>query len=128
MNTDSSGQVSDPKRPVPTQWRWHWRTLLRLRARLLGQEHAHLAAARTLQKADDPDFAALASEESEFKALIAEVNSEEGLLAEVDAALGRLQRGIYGFCEATHQPISPERLRAVPWTRFSREAAAARER
>lgn len=107
----------------PTKWQWHWQTLLRLRNRLQRQTHDHLAAAGTLHQ-DDPDFAARASEESEFENLIAETQSEANLLAEVDAALERLRRGTYGICETTWKTIPADRLRAIPWTRFCREAAA----
>jgi len=48
-------------------------------------------------------------------------------LAEVEAALLRLQNGTYGFCEETGEPISSTRLKVIPWTRFSRAAAARRE-
>jgi len=37
-------------------------------------------------------------------------------LAEIDAALRRLKDGTYGVCENCGQPISIDRLRAVPWT------------
>jgi len=128
MKSLTSAHIPDSKFNVPSQWQWHWRTLLRLRERLLQQTHEHFAAAATLQKADDPDFASLASEEHEFQSLVSEVKSEENLLGEVEAALERIRRGTYGMCLATCQPISPVRLRAVPWTRFTQEAAADRER
>lgn len=40
------------------------------------------------------------------------------LLKEVDAALHRMEVGIYGLCEACHDPIEPERLLADPLERF----------
>ena len=128
MKTPPTPRATDSKFQVPAAWRWHERILRRLRSRLLGQTQEHLAAAENLQKADDPDFASLASEESEFEALIAEVKSEADLLAEVEAALERLRRGTYGICEASHEAIPAARLRALPWTRFRREVAAQRER
>jgi DnaK suppressor protein len=108
------------------RWTWHRRTLLALRDRLHRQAHSHLAELGGLNR-DDPDFAARAREESDLDALVSEVNSEEGLLTEVQAALDRLDHGTYGTCEGTGDPISPERLRAIPWTRFCRAHAAARE-
>ncbi len=47
---------------------------------------------------------------------------QEGLY-EVDAALKRIEDGSYGFCELTGKPIPRARLEAIPWTRFSLEAA-----
>jgi RNA polymerase-binding transcription factor DksA len=46
---------------------------------------------------------------------------QEGLY-EIEAALKRIEDGSYGVCELTGQPISWERLEAIPWTRFSLEA------
>src|SRR5687768_12730619 len=40
------------------------------------------------------------------------------LLDEVDAALGRMNAGIFGLCEACHDPIEPDRLLADPLTQF----------
>jgi len=36
-------------------------------------------------------------------------------LAEIDAAEARLAAGTYGRCTVCGEPISPERLMAVPW-------------
>jgi RNA polymerase-binding transcription factor DksA len=46
---------------------------------------------------------------------------QEGLY-EIDAALKRIEDGTYGICELTGKPIPWERLKAIPWTRFSLEA------
>ena len=47
---------------------------------------------------------------------------EQEALYEVDAALQRLDDSTYGICELTGKPISWERLKAIPWTRFSIQA------
>lgn len=39
----------------------------------------------------------------------------------IEAALGRIDAGRFGICEACGQPITPARLDSVPWTRFCRE-------
>src|SRR4051794_17981754 len=46
-----------------------------------------------------------------------EENSEE-MLEEIEAALGRIDDGTYGTCEACGKSIGAERLEAIPWTRF----------
>jgi DnaK suppressor protein len=48
-------------------------------------------------------------------------------LLEIEMALGRIENGSYGFCEETEEPIEPERLLAIPWTRLSIEGAEIRE-
>jgi DnaK suppressor protein len=48
-------------------------------------------------------------------------------LLEIESALMRIEKGIYGICEETEEPIEPERLIAIPWTRLSIEGAELRE-
>lgn len=48
-------------------------------------------------------------------------------LSEIESALARIERGTYGICEETEEPIEPERLLAIPWTRLSIEGAEIRE-
>ncbi len=48
-------------------------------------------------------------------------------LVEIDQALSRMEKGLYGICEETDEPIEAERLRALPWTRLSIEGAEIRE-
>ena len=49
-------------------------------------------------------------------------DSEHRLLEEVEAAIGRLDRGEFGICQHTGDPIPKERLRAVPWARYCIES------
>lgn len=48
-------------------------------------------------------------------------------LVEIEMALARIENGTYGVCEETEEPIEPERLKAIPWTRLSIEGAEIRE-
>lgn len=48
-------------------------------------------------------------------------------LAEIDRALARIEKGTYGICEETEEPIEIERLFAIPWTRVSIEGAEIQE-
>jgi len=48
-------------------------------------------------------------------------------LIEIETALAKIERGIYGICEETEEPIETERLLAIPWTRLSVEGAEIRE-
>ncbi|MEX0331808.1 MAG: TraR/DksA family transcriptional regulator [Puniceicoccaceae bacterium] len=49
------------------------------------------------------------------------LSSEQESLKEIEAAIERIYDGSYGFCEVTGEAIKPERLEAVPFTRFSLE-------
>ena len=110
------------------KWLWHSRTLHALRRRLIREHDEHRHAAAEAPTEHDVDWAETASDEAERDIIYAELCAEEGALAEVDAALDRLRRGAYGICEETGKIIPDERLRAVPWTRYTREAAERHER
>jgi DnaK suppressor protein len=48
-------------------------------------------------------------------------------LLEIELALSRIERGNFGICEETDEPIEAQRLLAIPWTRLSIEGAEMRE-
>lgn len=54
--------------------------------------------------------------------------SQRTLLKEIDDALDRIENGTYGVCEDLGKPISVERLRHAPWSRYCIEAARMHER
>lgn len=109
---------------IPSKWAWHHRTLLRLRGELLQARQEHDHAARVPHERGGADMIDVAEDEMELNTLRAELAQEESELVEIEAALKRLQDGTYGTCEATGVPIAVERLRALPWTRLSKDAAA----
>ncbi len=112
---------------IPAKWAWHYRTLLRLRDALRLAANEHESAGREPFERDGADVIDRATDETEDSNVRAELAREGSELAEIEAALGRLAAGTYGRCEATGLPISPERLRALPWTRWSKAAAERRE-
>ncbi len=50
------------------------------------------------------------------------------LIREIDEAMQRIANKTYGICEITGEPINPERLKELPWTRLSITAARSIER
>jgi RNA polymerase-binding protein DksA len=52
----------------------------------------------------------------------------EHLLAEIERAIGRIDDGSYGMCEACGRPIDEARLEAVPWATLCIDDKRARER
>ncbi len=48
-------------------------------------------------------------------------------LIEIEFALARIERGQFGICEETLEPIEQDRLLAIPYTRLSIEGAELRE-
>ena len=55
------------------------------------------------------------------------VASEQEALQEVESAIDRVFDGSFGICQQTGQPILRDRLKAVPFTRFSLEGQALHE-
>jgi DnaK suppressor protein len=73
---------------------------------------------------DDGDRAVEASEQAH---LFRAAERDRALLREIDAALARIDRRQFGFCEGTGEPIELARLKARPWARFSRAYLEERE-
>lgn len=113
---------------VPPQWAWHYRTLQHLRDRLLKAHSEHSVEAVEPAEMRGVDVADTAQEQLDRDVLWAELGAEDDKLFEIDCALQRIREGTYGFCEETGRPIPAERLRALPWARYCRTVAEARER
>lgn len=47
------------------------------------------------------------------------LNNEHDVLYEIEEALRRIDQGTYGICEMSGQPIERERLKALPFARYS---------
>ena len=112
---------------IPSQWAWHYRTLRHLRDRLLRAHVEHVREAAVPAEARGVDAAETAQEQSDRDLLWAELGMEDDKLFEIDCALQRIRDGAYGFCEDSGRAIPSARLRAIPWTRYCRGAAAGRE-
>lgn len=54
--------------------------------------------------------------------------ADRRIIKEIDAALQRIAGGTFGICEHTGKPIKLERLKELPWARYSIEAAREIER
>ena len=117
---------SAPENIAP-EWQWHYRTLLGLRDRFDRAHAEHASEAIAPSDEGGIDAADSAQNQLDRDLLWAELGAENDRLLEIDAALARIRSGTYGFCGATGKPISAARLRAIPWTRFCREAAEVNE-
>ncbi|MFN2491173.1 MAG: TraR/DksA C4-type zinc finger protein [Actinomycetota bacterium] len=73
----------------------------------------------------DADIATETFEREKDQSLIEHLESE---LEEIDSALGKLDAGNYGTCEACGRPIGDDRLEAFPAARFCVEDQAEAER
>ena len=75
-----------------------------------------------------PDEMDIAERQSRHAYLFRLADKESKLLREIDRALAKFERGTYGICEGTNEPIAIARLRARPWTRYSMEYKEEMER
>ncbi len=108
---------------VPAKWKWHHRTLLHLRARLLQAHAEHEGQIAVPLDTSGIDVVDTIQDQRDRDLLWAELGAEDNQLCEIDAALRRIRDGSYGRCEATGQAIPLARLFVLPWTRFCRAAA-----
>lgn len=81
--------------------------------------------AESLIKGDDAE---VAEKQRASNAALQELDFLKNRLALVERALMKIERGGYGICEETEEPIGYERLSVVPWARYSVHVQELRER
>ena len=96
---------------------------------LLDEQHESLRR-QLLDMGADPDadslegmdfdfgFADSAQSTAERNKVLAVVERLRENLHDVDLALSKIEKGTYGTCERCSDPISPERLEAIPYARL----------
>lgn len=110
---------------VASKWREHFQALLNARNRLTDRRGTLIRDASEEQPAYSLHIADAGTDNYDRDFALGIASAEQEALYEIDQALNRIREGTYGVCELTGKPIEPERLKAVPWTRFS--AAAEKE-
>jgi RNA polymerase-binding transcription factor DksA len=103
------------KPPVARRWANHYQSLCAQRDRLLARDCSSPGVAST--KMDE--MAEAASEEWQRGMTMIAATATQEVLFEVIEAIRRIERGAYGICELTGEPIEAARLRAIPWARYS---------
>ncbi len=125
MNT----QDSDHSSPTcPPRWSWHYQTLQSQRARLAGNCASQFADVSKPMESQAMDVVDSATDGFDHDMAFSLISHEQNSLHEINAAIHRIQENKYGICEESGQPIPDDRLRAVPWTRYTREVAERLER
>lgn len=66
----------------------------------------------------DFGFADSAQSTAERNKVLAVIERLRENLRDVEIALGKIDKGTYGVCERCGEPISPERLEAIPYARL----------
>lgn len=71
--------------------------------------------ADSIRTPDADEFAVRAANQ-DVAATTLEIRSQ--MLKEIERSLQQMAAGTYGICEGCDQEISPNRLKAIPWTRY----------
>jgi len=103
------------KTKIPARWAKHYEQLCAERDKLLARD----CSAPEFPTVKLDDLTDAASEESQRSLSLVAATATQATIFEVVAALNRIERGTYGVCELTGQPIESERLEVIPWTRYS---------
>lgn len=117
----SNNPDSQPEK-IDEKWRGYYDRLIRLRDRLIDATQNLQEDAREVQPdalKNEPGEIGTESYQRDYS--LAMSSTGQDVLAEVNAAIDRIKAGTYGTCEITKEPISAERLEAVPWTRYCLE-------
>lgn len=145
-NPFAKDSVSAEEKLIPAKWMKYYKKLVALKAAIQkeideqsqtafsreGKEESGDVSASYSQHTADIDNEAFTRD-----CALSLIASKQQELAEINIAIERMKKGTYGICEITGKPIPAERLRDVPFTRYSLEgkleaekqrAAAARRR
>ena len=112
-------------RTVPRKFKKFYNLLIELRSHV--QESLGMHAEDTLKRSIKEDSGDISTSSDagtdnfDRDFALSVVSNEQEALKEIEAAIARVFNGTYGTCEITGEAISPERLEAVPFTRFSLE-------
>ena len=70
----------------------------------------------------DPSLSDQGTDTFDREFALNQLSSEQDVLFEIDEAIRRIEKGVYGICEMTEEPINIERLEALPYVRYSIKA------
>jgi len=101
--------------------------LLTLRERVSG-EYSALSRDNLEANQRDPSLSDQGTDTFDREMELNMMGSEQEVIFEIDAALRRIEKGAFGICELTGQPINFERLQALPYVRFTVRAQSELEK
>jgi RNA polymerase-binding protein DksA len=101
--------------------------LLTLRERVSG-EYTTLSRDNLEANQRDPSLSDQGTDTFDREMELNMMGSEQEVLFEIDAALRRIEKGTFGICELTGQPINIERLQALPYVRYTVRAQSELEK
>jgi DnaK suppressor protein len=112
----------------PTMLAYFKRKLLQWKAEIVKESDALLQELQDEGGMQEPDITDRASIETEVALEFRTRDRQRKLIGKIDEALERIERGEYGYCEETGEPIGIKRLEARPVATLSVEAQERHER
>jgi RNA polymerase-binding transcription factor DksA len=107
---------------VHVKWMEHHNHLTQLQSQLLNDQRTLAEDAREATATYSEHMADAATDSYDRDWALSMLSSEQNAIYEIQQALNRIVNGTYGICELSGRPIESERLKTIPWTRFSAEA------
>ncbi|QEM91003.1 RNA polymerase-binding protein DksA [Kosakonia radicincitans] len=90
--------------------------------------HIEQMKTQLLEQPETGDEGDIAIREEQLRLIFRQIDRESRLLPKYDAALLRLEKGEYGFCRETGEPIGLQRLLLRPTAELSIEAKTKEEK
>ena len=120
-----SKPMRDPTK-VPKQWQVYYEDLMKLRSSLkgaLGERSSETIGASARESSGELSLNSsdAGTETFDRDVALSMVANEQEALNEIEDAIDRIFDGTFGVCQETKKPIKKNRLKAVPFTRFSLE-------
>jgi len=107
---------------VDPKWQQYYHMLMELRDRFMQQQGQLMQEAAEEYSGPRRDPADVGTNLYDADWALGMASSDQEALYEIQEAINRIHDGTYGICELTGKPIPAERLKAIPWTRFTVKA------
>lgn len=129
-NPFAKDSVSAEEKLIPQKWLRYYKKLITLRTAIQKEIDEHSQTAFNRKNKDDADevsasysqhTADIDNEAFTRDCALSLLAGKQQELAEINIAIERMKKGTYGICEITGKPIPAERLRDIPFTRYSLE-------
>ena len=125
LSAVASKPIRDPQK-VPKEWQAYYDDLMELRASLkgaLGERSSETIGASARESSGELSINSsdAGTETFDRDVALSMVANEQEALNEIEDAIDRIFDGSFGVCQETKKPIKKNRLKAVPFTRFSLE-------
>jgi len=88
---------------------------LQEQARMLKDQMSTTAASVVAYQQTSGDYGDMSQQSEQEWLFLSQNRTNSQELGLIQKALRRIKDGSYGFCSRCAQPISPRRLRAIPW-------------